>query len=368
MQQTNQSMDNGTAHKVDSQATPHKHKPTENPSSKHSGKVALYLVILGIAGFLLTAYRMIGACVYQGDEPVSIYVNADDTRDSVLSKLSEAGITTTTFKLATLFFDYKPRTGHYRIDKTISARQLFSKLRNHQQDPLMLRVASVRTLDRLASNLSHQLMLDSASIHEALTDTTLLNEYGYDPQTVYALIIPNTYEVYWDITAADLIKRLDKENKAFWNEERMAASKELNLSPTEVYTLASIIDEETANNGEKPDIAGLYLNRLRIGMPLQADPTVKVAVGDWSLRRIKGEHLRFDSPYNTYLYKGLPPGPLRVASIQGIDAVLHHRHHNYLYMCAKEDFSGTHNFAATFAEHQQNARRYVQALNRRGIH
>ena len=141
----------------------------------------------------------------------------------------------------------------------------------------------------------------------------------------------------------------------------------MGLTPNEVATLASIIDEETANNGEKPMVAGMYLNRLKKGMLLQADPTVKFALGDFTLRRILNKHLEVDNPYNTYKYPGLPPGPIRVPSVQGLEAVLNPAQSNYLYMCAKEDFSGTHNFACTLAEHLQNARRYQQALNQRGI-
>lgn len=139
------------------------------------------------------------------------------------------------------------------------------------------------------------------------------------------------------------------------------------MTHREVMTLASIVDEETANKAEKPMVAGMYIKRLQVGMPLQADPTVKFAIGDFSLRRIWEKHLSVDSPYNTYKNTGLPPGPIRIPSVDGIDAVLNYVHHDYLYMCAKEDFSGTHNFARTYGEHLQNARRYAQALNHRGI-
>ena len=169
------------------------------------------------------------------------------------------------------------------------------------------------------------------------------------------------------MTAEGFIKRMTRENKNFWNTERTAKAKALNLTATEVCTLASIVDEETANNAEKPLVAGLYINRLKRGMLLQADPTVKFSLQDFGLRRILFKHLETDSPYNTYKNPGLPPGPIRIASVAGINSVLNYSRHNYIYMCAKEDFSGTHNFASTLSEHNRNARRYQQALNRRNI-
>ena len=158
-----------------------------------------------------------------------------------------------------------------------------------------------------------------------------------------------------------------KENKAFWNAERTEKAKSLDMTKEEVCTLASIVDEETANNAEKPLVAGLYINRLKRGMLLQADPTVKFSHQDFGLRRILFKHLEIDSPYNTYKYAGLPPGPIRIPSVAGINSVLNYSRHNYIYMCAKEDFSGTHNFASTLGEHNRNARKYQQALNRRNI-
>lgn len=296
-----------------------------------------------------------------------MFIHRTDTKNNVLTKLNEAGVSTTAFRLLSMAKGYRPSSGRYIITNSLSPIDLFRKLRNRQQDAIRLTIPSIRTFDRLSAVLSANLMLDSAAIHEALTDKAIIEQLGYTPETFPALFIPNTYEVYWDTDINDLLSRLKKENERFWTHERQTLADSLGMTHEEVYTLASIVDEETANNEEKPMIAGLYLNRLRIGMLLQADPTVKKAVGDWSLRRVLSVHLQTDSPYNTYRHKGLPPGPLRVTSIASIDAVLHHAHHNYLYMCAKEDFSGTHNYAATYAEHLQNARRYTNALNQRGI-
>ena len=234
-------------------------------------------------------------------------------------------------------------------------------------------VPSVRTMADMAGRLAQQLMVDSASIAQQLNDTERVKEMGYSLETLPTLFVPNTYEVYWDISVEGLLARLVRENRTFWNAERIGKLKSVSqyageeMTKEKVATLAAIVDSETANNGEKPNIAGLYLNRMRIGMPLQSDPTVIYALQDFSIRRVLHEHLKVDSPYNTYKNVGLPPGPIRVASIAGIDAVLNYAKHDYLYMCAKEDFSGTHNFAVTYAEHQRNAARYVRALNERGI-
>jgi UPF0755 protein len=211
-------------------------------------------------------------------------------------------------------------------------------------------------------------MIDSIDIANLLTEKSILQEYNFTKQTLPALFIPNTYQVYWNISAKDFLNRMFKEYKRFWTEERQNKAKAIGLTPIEVSILASIVEEETNNKSEKPMVAGLYINRLKKGMPLQADPTVKFAWQDFTLRRITNKHLTIDSPYNTYKIIGLPPGPIRIPSPEGIDAVLNYSKHNYLYMCAKEDFSGTHNFASTLSEHNRNARKYWDALNKRKIY
>ena len=246
-------------------------------------------------------------------------------------------------------------------------RYLYRRLSMGYQTPIKLTVGSVRTLDRLARNISRQLMIDSCEIADILKDTTYISKLGYTKETLPALFIPNTYEVYWNMSNEDFMQRMVKEHKAFWNEKRLKQAEAIGLTPIEVATLASIVEEETANNAEKPMVAGLYINRLKKGMLLQADPTVKFSMQDFGLKRILYKHLEVDSPYNTYKYAGLPPGPIRIPSYQGLESVLNYAKHNYLYMCAKEDFSGTHNFAVTSAQHAANARRYQQALNRKGI-
>ena len=325
--------------------------------------IAGFFLAILTAG-LVTVSAFMGTKKRNADDTI-IYIDNDDTRDSVWQK-SGLGWRGNMLNLVLPF--KKVRTGRYDVGQDIPTLTLYRKLRNGQQDPIHLTIPTSRTIEKLAGTLSRKLMLDSLTLVNAFRDEEICRQAGYNTATLPAMFIPNTYEVYWDISLEGLVRRMQKENKAFWNTEREEKAKALNMSHEEICTLASIVDEETANDAEKPTIAGLYLNRLKKGMPLQADPTVKYAVGDFSLRRITGEHLKKESPYNTYLNTGLPPGPIRIASIAGLDAVLNHQHHNYLYMCAKADFSGTHEFAATFSEHKKNARKYIRALNARNIH
>lgn len=324
--------------------------------------VGTIIILTGMA--VIISLSLITAKVpCKDEEEMLIYIDQDDTADSVRTK-STLGWR---WDIYSKVFSYHRRTGRYHVIPGTRCLELYRQLRNGTQEPMDLVIPTSRTMDRLAAVLGRSLMVDSAEIAMALTDSSYLASHGYTTATIPALFIPNTYEVYWDITVDKLVERMERENNRFWTAERKAKARACGLTHEQVATLASIVDEETANNAEKPMIAGLYLNRLRLGMPLQADPTVKFAVGDFSLRRILGKHLKVESPYNTYHISGLPPGPIRIASIAGLDAVLNHAEHNYLYMCAKEDFSGTHNFATTLSEHYKNARRYIKALNERGI-
>ncbi|MBO7137089.1 MAG: endolytic transglycosylase MltG [Bacteroidaceae bacterium] len=325
--------------------------------------IGLAIILIGIAVFTTLSLINSKAPNEENGKGRLIYIDRDDTADSVRTK-SALGWR---WGVYSRVFSYHTRTGRYHVLPGMTCLQLYRLLRNGTQEPMNFVVPTSRTMDKLAVTLSQSLMVDSAEIATALTDSTYLATRGYTTATIPALFIPNTYEVYWDISVDKLIERMERENNRFWTAERKAKADACGLTHEQVATLASIVDEETANDAEKPMIAGLYLNRLRIGMPLQADPTVKFAVGDFSLRRILGKHLKTVSPYNTYLIEGLPPGPIRIASIAGLDAVLNHAEHNYLYMCAKEDFSGTHNFATTLSEHYRNARAYIKALNARGI-
>jgi UPF0755 protein len=304
-------------------------------------------------------------------EPTYIYIDRDDTPDSVRCKIIEAAQPSSLlgYDLLTAYDGYagKMHTGRYKLESSDDWRHIYQRLRTGRQAPLRYTLPSVRTLDRLAEHVGQQLMMDAQELMSLLSDSAFVDSLGYTRETLPALFLPNTYELYWDATPREFVARMQKEHATYWNAERKALADSIGLTPVEVTTLASIVEEETANTAEKPVVAGLYMNRLHRGMRLQADPTVKFAVGDFGLKRILHAHLTTDSPYNTYLHEGLPPGPIRIPSLKGIEAVLHYARHTYIYMCAKEDFSGTHNFATTDREHLDNARRYQKALNARGI-
>lgn len=325
--------------------------------------ISVFIIII----LLFSTYKWFGPVGRKTD--ATIYIDNDDTRDSIFHKISEAvgRPSARGFSILATLTSYKVHPGRYVAEKGESMLNLYRKLRSGRQTPVKLVIPTVRTMDRLAGALDKKLMLDSVTLAKAFADTTFCKKYGYDTATIACLFIPNTYEVYWNISLDDFMKRMVKENKAFWTEQRLAKAQESGLTPNEIITLASIVDEETANNSEKPMVAGMYINRLNRDMPLQADPTIKFALKNFDLKRIYHNLLNTDSPYNTYKNIGLPPGPIRIASIAGIDAVLNHQKHDYLYMCAKEDFSGTHNFARTYAEHLRNAEKYTEALNKRGI-
>ena len=338
---------------------------------KFNSKIYLYIAIGGIAVILgLLAFYLLTSVV-KGNEAQYVYLDTDDTQDSVIAKIQPVASHSGMMGLSALIrhssYGENIRTGRYKLEPGDGPVTVFRRLKNGQQSSMNLTIPEARTPERLAGMLGHKLMLDSATIADALLSEERCQQLGYDTATITAMFVPNTYNVYWNMSIEGLLERMQKEHDRFWEGKREEKAAQMQLTPIEVCTLASIIDEETANNAEKPMIAGMYLNRLKQGMPLQADPTIKFALKQFELKRIWQKLLLTDSPYNTYMNEGLPPGPIKIASIQGIDAVLNAVDHDYLYMCAKEDFSGTHNFAATYQEHLKNAARYAKALNERGI-
>ncbi|MBR1889239.1 MAG: endolytic transglycosylase MltG [Alloprevotella sp.] len=299
-----------------------------------------------------------------------LYVSQTTTLSDVADSVCTASscVRATLFRLGAELSGSASRLRHGRYSLSdVSILGLLRNIRNGNQQPVRLTIPIVHTNEDLASFLGRQLKEPADSFLCAFSDTTLLSGYGIKPETVFCLFIPNTYEVYWTISPESLLSRMAKEAKAYWTEERVAKAEALGLTKEEVITLASIVEQETSASSEKSRIAGLYLNRLRKPMLLQADPTVKFAAGDFQLRRVAGAILKTDSPYNTYRYMGLPPGPICIPSVESIEAVLHAEKHSYLYMCANPDFSRTHVFTENYSEHLKIAAAYVRALNERGI-
>jgi len=259
------------------------------------------------------------------------------------------------------------KPGRYHFKKGMNSNQIVNMLRSGLQEPVDVTFSNLRFKEDLAGKVSRYIEADSLSILNLFYDEKKIADYGFTPETFRAMFIPNTYEFYWTTSAEAFAERMKTEYDRFWTEERRKKAAEINLTPVEVITLASIVQSETSKNEELQRVAGLYINRLKRGQLLQADPTVKYAVGDFSLKRILNSHLDIESPYNTYKYAGLPPGPILFPETAAIDAVLNYEQHSYIYMCAKEDFSGYHNFANTLEQHNRYAALYRAALDKQKI-
>ncbi|MDR1055915.1 MAG: endolytic transglycosylase MltG [Prevotellaceae bacterium] len=261
------------------------------------------------------------------------------------------------------------RSGKYRLVKGMRNRELIRVLASGQQVPVNLTIAgNIRSVEKLASIISRQIEADSAVLSSAFNGRRTIEKLGFTADNVLSLFIPNTYEVYWNISADGVMKRMKREYDRFWNEKRMGKLKDTGLSREEVIVMASIVNEETSKTDEMPKIAGVYMNRVNKKMKLDADPTLKFAMGDFTLKRILDIHKEINSPYNTYKNTDLPPGPICVPSIAAIDAVLGYEKHDYYYFCAKADFSGYHAFSKTLAQHNQYANDYHNALNKLKIY
>ncbi|MCL2247493.1 MAG: endolytic transglycosylase MltG [Lentimicrobiaceae bacterium] len=298
----------------------------------------------------------------------TIIIPKDATFSQVVDSLTKKNAVNRlqTFTIASKFlrYDRNVMRGKYEIKANETNYQLIKKLRKGQHYPVTFTFNNVRTLSDFLQRIDKKFLFPMHDLQKLLENEDFLHTLGFTKETLPALFIPNTYQIYYDIDAGEFVEKFQTFYHNFWNEKRLQQAQAISLTPVEVTTLASIVEEENYKDFEKPIIAGVYINRLRIGMRLQADPTVKFAVGDVTLKRILFKHLETDSPYNTYMYAGLPPGPIRFPETSTIDSVLQYTKHNYLYMCAKEDFSGAHNFAATLAEHERNATKYRNALNK----
>ncbi|PWS29091.1 endolytic transglycosylase MltG [Pedobacter yonginense] len=342
--------------------------------SMSSGKktiLAIAVVVILIAGyFALNLYKVYFAPNVTENQKY-LYIKTGSNFDALLENLKNKDLVrsvssfTTAAEKMNLVANVKP--GRYRLKKGMTNRTLINMIKAGNQEPVKLKFQNIRKKENFAAYLASNLEADSLSFIHVLDSTALISKYGFNQDNVYAMFIPNTYEMYWNVTPIDFFERMHKEYDKFWNVQRKQKASALNLTPAQVYTLASIVDAEALYDKEMPIIAGLYLNRLNRGQLLQADPTVIFANNDFTVKRVTNKLLQVQSLYNTYKYAGLPPGPIMMPSINAIDAVLNRDQNDYIYMCAKEDFSGYHNFAATKEQHEINAKKYREALNKRNI-
>jgi UPF0755 protein len=307
----------------------------------------------------------------EGKKDFVLYIPKNATYETVLDSLREHKIINdeVSFGFLTKQMEYrgKVKPGRYEIPPNSGNKVIIAKLRSGDQDPAKLTFNNVRIKDDLIKKIGSKLLLDKDELLSKLNDEAVCQKYGFTTETIMCMFLPDTYFIYWDATVDEFLGRMQTEHKAFWTKEKLAKADEIKMTPVQVAILASIVQSETNKEDEMPVVAGAYINRLLTNIALQADPTVKFAVGDFTLRRILNKHLAIDSPYNTYRNVGLPPGPIALPERNAINSVLNYAKHNYIYFCAKEDFSGYHNFAVTFTEHLKNADKYQAALNARGI-
>jgi len=334
-------------------------------TAKIMKSVAAFFVMV-----IVVLWYIFFSATFHTSKKVYVYIDDDDTPDSVIAKVRKKGDPSSIASFMWLIktFGYKVHAGRYAIAPGSGTLLLYHRLATGHQTPLEFSLNNIRTKKDLAESISRQLMMKEHTIESDLNDPAFCSKYGFTPETIICMFIPNTYQFYWNIKPKTFFKRMKDESDKFWaDDNRLEKAKEIGYTPEQVMTIASIVEEETNSSDEKSMIAGVYINRLHKGMKLQSDPTIRFALQDFTIRRVGGQQLHVNSPYNTYVNQGLPPGPIRIPSIEGVDDVLHYVHHDYIYMCAKEDFSGTHNFAATWQEHEVNAKKYQQALNARNI-
>lgn len=305
-----------------------------------------------------------------GREDSEIYIEKNTNFEKLIAQLRVDGVINdvTSFGFVARYMKYRDnvKAGRYILKANMNNVDAVRALRGSQV-PITLTFNNVRTKKDLAGKLCKTMPMDSIKIFEMLNNVAIAKKYSLDTTTIMTMFLPNSYEIYWTATEEEVFDRMHKEYLRFWNQARKDKAQKISLSPTQVVILASIVEAESKLAKEQPTVAGVYINRLNSNTPLQADPTVVFATGDFSIKRVLNSHLAIDSPYNTYKYTGLPPGAINLPSIQAIEAVLNYEKHKYIYFCAKEDFSGSHNFAVTLSEHNANAARYRSALDRMKI-
>ncbi len=329
--------------------------------------------IIGAIALVVVASVVVYSCFLSGKAPSSAVVripanaSADQLTDSISKYLGESYAKKVSRLIRLRGTDLNARHGAYLIEAGMSPLNAMRRLSGGRQEPLTITINGFRLLPVLEEKLAARFDFDKDSIATALEDKQLVGEFGLNTEQALALFFNDSYEFYWNASPEDIVRKIGSHYLDVWTPERRAKASDLGLSPAEVMIVASIVDEESNKLDEKGTIGRLYINRLHKGMKLEADPTVRYAGGDFNVKRVRNPR-SLESPYNTYLHAGLPPGPIRTTSVETVDAILNSEPHNFIFMCAKEDFSGYHNFASTYSEHQANARRYKRELDRRGIY
>ena len=335
--------------------------------------IVLIVFSVSLISFAFYAYQAVetpNVLVDQPDKVVLIPDGADFKQ--VQNLLYDEGYVHDLISFSTLAklmkYDENVKPGRYLLRSEMNNLEAIRLLRSGNQTPVDITFNNIRLKHELAERLCENLQADAATFEAMLNDEEVVKEYGFTTENVLTMFIPDTYQFFWTTSERELLDRMHREYEKFWTAERRQLADSLQMSPTEVSILASIVESETNKADEAPMVAGLYLNRLQRNIALQADPTLVFAAQDFTIKRVLNKHKEIDSPYNTYRYTGLPPGPIRIPSPNSLKAVLDHKDHNYLYMCAKEDFSGYHNFATNLRTHLANAQRYQRALSKAGIY
>ena len=331
------------------------------------------MLLAGAALMAYDFYKMVySPNVSLGEKKnIYIYIPTGSTFTDVFRILDEKNylVNRASFEWVAELMKYKQNVhpGKYQIRADMNNKELISLLRSGKQVPVKVIFNAVRTKEQLASKVAEQIEADSLSILKLLNDDDFLNKYGLSSKGAMTLLIPNTYEFYWNTSAEEFFKRMIVEYNKFWNDQKKNKAKEIGLTPIQVSVLASIVEQETSKEDEKKIVAGVYMNRIKKNWKLQADPTLIYALNDFTIRRVLDIYKEIDSPYNTYKYEGLPPGPICIPSVSSLNSVLNYEKHDYLYFCAKEDFSGYHNFASIYIKHVLNARKFQRALDKKKI-
>lgn len=335
--------------------------------------VLISLTIFGIKGIGIYNKAFRPNVEIANDNGMLFYVHSNDVYAEVMGRLDSLGIIANFDDLLWVAerknYSQSVKPGRYRLKDGMSNNELINMLRSGAQETVEVVISGkIRSIDQLSDRAARYLETEASDIADLLHDQQFIDSLGFNNYSILGMFIPNTYYFYWNTTARQFIFRMKKEYDKYWNADRVSTAEEIDFTPNEVITLASIVEEETSQRDEMNRIAGVYINRLEKGMKLRADPTVKFAHQNFGMRRIWNKHLIIDSPYNTYKYYGLPPGPISIPSIFAMEAVLNYEEHEYLYFCASDEFDGYHNFAKTHAQHIKNARKYRRALNERKIY